>query len=203
MPNGSSFPPRTATVERTTAETDVSVDLSMDGDGSYDVDTGVGFFDHMLDLFAKHGGLTLTVRCDGDLHVDDHHTIEDVAITLGQAVKQALGDKTHIARYGHAYVPMDDALARAVIDLSGRAYHRLDASLGRGRVGDLSTEMVQHVWRSFAEHAACNLHQTVLHGHNTHHKIEALFKATAQALQSAARRSTDHAEVASTKGTLS
>jgi imidazoleglycerol-phosphate dehydratase len=197
-----SFPPRTATVERTTAETDVSVDLTLDGSGSYDIDTGVGFFNHMLDLFAKHGGLDLTVRCDGDLHVDDHHTVEDVAITLGQALNQALGDKAHIARYGHAYVPMDDALARAVIDLSGRAYHRLDASFERATVGDLSTEMISHVWQSFASHAACNLHQTVLHGHNAHHKIEALFKATAQALQAAVRRSTDHAEVASTKGTL-
>jgi imidazoleglycerol-phosphate dehydratase len=198
-----SFPPRTATVERTTAETDISVDLSLDGDGAYDVDTGVGFFDHMLDLFAKHGGLNLTVRCDGDLHVDDHHTVEDVAITLGQATRQALGDKAHIARYGHAYVPMDDALARAVIDLSGRAYHRLDASFERETVGDLSTEMVPHIWHSFAEHAACNLHQTVLHGRNAHHKIEALFKATAQALQKAVRRSAEHAVVASTKGTLS
>jgi imidazoleglycerol-phosphate dehydratase len=199
----SSFPPRTATVERTTAETDVSVDLSLDGTGTYDIDTGVGFFDHMLDLFAKHGGLDLTVRCDGDTHVDDHHTVEDVAITLGQALRQALGDKAHIARYGHAYVPMDDALARAVIDLSGRAYCRVDASFDRDTVGGLSTEMVPHVWRSLAEHAACNLHLTVLHGHNAHHKIEALFKATAQALQTAVRRSAHHAEVASTKGTLS
>ncbi len=199
----SSFPPRTATVERTTDETDVAVDVSLDGDGTYDVDTGVGFFDHMLELFAKHGGLNLTVRCDGDLHVDDHHTVEDVAIALGKATGQALGDKAQIARYGHAYVPMDDALARTVIDLSGRAYHRLDASFGREAVGDLSTELVAHVWRSFAEHAACNLHQTVLHGHNTHHKIEALFKASAQALQAAARRSAEHDEVASTKGTLS
>ena len=203
MSDGPSFSRRQASIDRTTAETDVSVDLSLDGDGSYDVDTGVVFFDHMLDLFAKHGALDLTVRCDGDLHVDDHHTVEDVAITLGQATRQALGDKAHIARYGHAYVPMDDALARAVIDLSGRAYHRLDASFGREEVGDLSTELVPHVWRSFAEHAACNLHQTVLHGHDTHHKIEALFKATAQALQKAVRRSADHAEVASTKGTLS
>ena len=199
----SNFSPRTATVERTTAETDVSVDLSLDGGGSYDVETGVGFFDHMLDLFAKHGGLDLTVRCDGDLHVDEHHTVEDVAITLGQALRKALGDKAHIARYGHAYVPMDDALARAVIDLSGRAYSRVDVSFERDLVGDLSTEMVPHVWRSFAEHAACNLHQTVLHGHNAHHKVEALFKATAQALQMAVRRSASHAEVASTKGTLS
>ena len=199
----SDFSPRTATVERTTAETSVTVDLALDGEGQYDVDTGIGFFDHMLDLFAKHGALDLAVRCDGDLSVDDHHTVEDVAITLGQAVRQALGDKAHIARYGHAYVPMDDALARAVVDLSGRAYARLDASFERPSVGDLSTEMVPHVWRSFAEHAACNLHQTVLHGRNAHHKIEALFKATARAFRQAVHRSAAHAEMASTKGSLS
>lgn len=196
------FSPRTATIERSTAETSVAVELTIDGDGQYDVETGVGFFDHMLDLFAKHGGLNLTVRCDGDLDVDDHHTVEDVAICLGQALNRALGEKSHIARYGHAYVPMDDALARAVIDLSGRAYSRVDASFARETVGGLSTELVPHVWRSFAEHAQCNLHLSVLHGHNAHHKIEALFKATAQALQAAVRRSADHAEVASTKGTL-
>ena len=198
----STFSPRTATVERTTAETSVDVELNIDGNGTYDVDTGVGFFDHMLDLFAKHGGLDLSVQCNGDLEVDDHHTVEDVAITLGQALRQALGDKTHIARYGHAYVPMDDALARAVIDLSGRSYCRLDASFEREQVGDLSTEMVKHVWRSLSEHARCNLHLTVLHGHNAHHKIEALFKAAARALRTAVRRRTEHAEVASTKGTL-
>jgi imidazoleglycerol-phosphate dehydratase len=198
----STFSPRTATVERTTAETSVAVELNIDGNGTYDVDTGVGFFDHMLDLFAKHGGLDLSVQCNGDLEVDDHHTVEDVAITLGQALRQALGDKTHIARYGHAYVPMDDALARAVIDLSGRSYCRLDASFEREQVGDLSTEMVEHVWRSLSEHARCNLHLTVLHGHNAHHKIEALFKAAARALRTAVRRRTEHAEVASTKGTL-
>jgi len=196
------FPARTATVERATAETTVSVELSLDGNGHYDVETGIGFYDHMLDLFAKHGALDLSVRCDGDLHVDDHHTVEDVAITLGQAVRRALGDKAHIARYGHAYVPMDEALARAVIDLSGRSYARLEARFERPGVGDLSTELVPHVWRSFADHAACNLHQTVLHGENDHHKIEALFKATARALRTAVRRRVDHAEVASTKGTL-
>jgi len=198
-----SFSPRTASIERTTAETDVAVELSLDGDSAYDVDTGVGFFDHMLNLFAKHGGLRLTVRCDGDLNVDDHHTVEDVAIALGQAVRTALGDKKHIARYGHAYVPMDDALARSVIDLSGRAFCRVDADWGRERVGDVSTEMVPHVWRSMAEHARCNLHLTVLHGKNTHHKVEAAFKATARALRMAIRRDATHAEVASTKGTLS
>jgi len=199
----STFSPRTATVERTTAETSVAVELNIDGNGTYDIDTGVGFFDHMLDLFAKHGGLDLSIQCNGDLAVDDHHTVEDVAISLGQALRQALGDKTHIARYGHAYVPMDDALARAVIDLSGRSYCRLDAPFEREQVGDLSTEMVEHVWRSLSEHARCNLHLTVLHGHNAHHKIEALFKAAARALRTAVRRRTEHAEVASTKGTLS
>ena len=198
-----SFSPRTASVTRTTHETSVSIDLTLDGGGSYDVETGVGFFDHMLDLFAKHGGFDLRVRCDGDLAVDEHHTVEDVAIGLGTAVRQALGDKAHVARYGHAHVPVDDALARAVVDLSGRSYCRLDASFEREQVGDLSTEMIDHVWRSVADHARCNLHLAVLHGHNAHHKIEALFKATARALRAAVRRKADHAEVASTKGTLS
>ena len=199
----SSFAPRTATVERTTAETDLSVELTLDGNGTFDVETGIGFFDHMLDLFAKHGGFDLKVRCDGDLNVDDHHTVEDVSIGLGKALRKALGDKSHIARYGHAYIPMDDALARAVIDLSGRSYCHLDANYDRETVGDLSTEMVEHIWRSVADHARCNLHLTVLHGHNAHHKIEALFKASARALRMAVRRHADHAEVASTKGTLS
>jgi len=198
-----SFPPRTASIERTTAETSVSLTLTLDGEGTYDVDTGVGFFDHMLCLFAKHGGFALTVQCDGDLEIDDHHTIEDVAIALGGAIGEALGDKAHITRYGHAYVPMDDALARAVVDLSGRSYCRLDASFGREQVGALSTEMVEHVWRSVADHAGCNLHLSVLHGHNTHHKIEALFKAAARALRSASRRDAAHAEIPSTKGTRS
>jgi imidazoleglycerol-phosphate dehydratase len=197
------FAPRTATVERTTAETSVSLTLGIDGDGTYDVDTGVGFFDHMLCLFTKHGGFDLSVQVDGDLDVDDHHTVEDTAISLGQALRDALGEKAHIARYGHAYVPMDDALARGVVDLSGRSYCRLDAAFAREQVGALSTEMVEHVWRSVADHARCNLHLTVLHGHNTHHKIEALFKAAAQAVRAASRRDTAHAEVASTKGSLS
>lgn len=202
MSTPSSFSPRTASLDRTTDETSVTVDLTLDGEGTYDIDTGIGFYDHMLDLFAKHGGFDLTVRCDGDTDVDDHHTVEDVAITLGNAVQKALGDKAYIARYGHAYVPMDDALARAVVDLSGRAYCRVDASFDRDVVGGLSTEMVPHVWHSFAQHAACNLHLTVLHGDNAHHKIEALFKASARALQTAVQRSPDRSEVASTKGTL-
>ena len=196
------FPSRSATVTRTTAETDVSVDLKLDGNGTYDTQTGVGFLDHMLDLFAKHGGFDLTVRCDGDLHVDDHHTVEDVGIALGQAARQALGDKAHIARYGHAYVPMDEALARAVIDLSGRFYLQMTADFAREQVGDLSTEMVRHFWYSFAEHARCNLHIDVLRGQNAHHTIEAIFKATARALRSAVRRDPAQAKMPSTKGSL-
>lgn len=196
------FSPRTATVERTTAETDISISLTLDGDGTYDIDTGVGFFDHMLCLFAKHGGLDLTVECHGDLEVDDHHTVEDVAIGLGRALNDALGDKTHIARYGHMYVPMDDALARAVVDLSGRSYCHLEATFEREYVGGLSTELVHHVWRSVADQANCNLHLTVLRGHNDHHKIEALFKAAARAFDRAAHRQADLPKMASTKGTL-
>lgn len=197
-----SFPPRTASVERTTSETDIAIALTLDGDGTRDVDTGVGFLDHMLDLFAKHGGYDLQVQCTGDLEVDDHHTVEDVAITLGQAFSQALGDKAHIARYGHAYVPMDETLVRSVVDLSGRFYLHFEAGFGRDTVGNLSTEMVEHFWYSFAEHVSCNLHVTVLHGYNTHHKIEAIFKATARSLRMAVHRSAEHSEVASTKGVL-
>jgi len=196
------FEPRAATVERTTAETSVSVHLALDAPADYENDTGVGFLDHMLDLFAKHGGFALRVQCDGDLHVDDHHTVEDVAITLGQAFAEALGDKAYITRYGHAYVPMDETLARAVVDLSGRVHPHIDASFDRERVGDLSTEMVAHFWRSFAEHGRCNLHVTVLYGRNAHHKIEAMFKAVARALRTAVRRDAEQDAVASTKGTL-
>jgi len=201
MPD-SNFAPRSATIERTTTETDIRVELTLDGAGAYDNDTGIGFVNHMLDLFAKHGGFDLTVRCDGDLQIDDHHTVEDVGIALGQAIREALGDKAHIARYGHAYVPMDETLARAVIDLSGRFYLCFDATFDRPTVGGLATEMVEHFWYSVAEHAPCNLHLTVLHGHNTHHKIEALFKAAARALRAAVRRDAKQAKMPSTKGRL-
>ena len=197
------FPPRRAEVDRTTAETAVSVRIDLDGTGTFDHATGVGFLDHMLDLFAKHGGFDLTVRCEGDLHVDDHHTVEDVGITLGQAFREALGDKQYIARYGHAYVPMDDVLARAVVDLSGRFYLHVTCDFARPSVGDLSTEMVRHFWYSFAEQVGCNLHVDVLHGTNTHHQVEAIFKSVARALRVAVARHEAHGRVASTKGTLS
>jgi imidazoleglycerol-phosphate dehydratase len=189
-------------VHRKTAETDVTVELSLDGSGSYDNETGVGFLDHMLDLFAKHSGFDLQVRCDGDLHVDDHHTTEDVGITLGQAFAEALGDKAHIARYGHAYVPMDETLARCVVDLSGRFYLHYDATFRRNRVGALATEMVRHFWYSFAEQVRCNLHLTVLYGENEHHKIEAIFKSAARALAAAVHRDAAYSKMPSTKGSL-
>lgn len=196
------FQPRQAEVSRSTRETQVSVKLNLDGSGGYQNDTGVGFLDHMLDLFARHGGFDLDVHCKGDLHIDEHHTVEDVGITLGQAFRQALGDKAFITRYGHAYVPMDETLARAVVDLSGRFYLRFDATFTRERVGDLSTEMVRHFWYSFAEHLGCNLHLAVLYGDNTHHQIEALFKAAARALRTAVQRDVALGQVLSTKGML-
>lgn len=196
------FTPRQARRQRTTQETDVTVTLGLDGSGQYDNQTGLGFLDHMLDLFAKHGGFDLTVRCTGDLHVDEHHTVEDIGITLGQAFAEALGDKAHIARYGHAYVPMDETLARAVVDLSGRFYLHCDAPFPRPTVGDLPTELVRHFWFSFAEHLRCNLHLTVLHGDNTHHMVEALFKAAARALRHAVHRDASQSAMPSTKGKL-
>ena len=196
-----SFAARIATASRETAETRVSVSLALDG-GPTTGATGVGFLDHMLDLFARHGGFGLEVSCAGDLHVDDHHTVEDVGIVIGQALREALGDKAHIARYGHAYVPMDEALARAVVDLSGRFALHFDADFARERVGDLSTELVEHFFRSLAEHAGMNLHLSVLYGRNDHHKIEALFKAAARALRMAVDRSSHLPKVLSTKGSL-
>lgn len=194
--------PRVSFEERSTAETRVSVRLNLDGSGRYANASGVGFLDHMLDLFARHGGFDLEVACEGDLHVDEHHTVEDVGITLGKAFGSALGDKAYIARYGHAYVPMDESLARVVVDLSGRYAFVFDAEFSRPTVGDLSTELVSHFWSSFAEQARCNLHMTLLYGDNAHHQVEALFKAAARALRAAVARDSAHGRMASTKGTL-
>ena len=194
--------PRSARAQRRTTETDVSVRLSLDGTGRAEVNTGVGFLDHMLTLLARHGGLDLEVRCTGDLHVDDHHTTEDVGIVLGQALGEALGDKAYVARYGHAYVPMDEALARCALDLSGRFFLHFDAAFDRERVGDLSTELVEHFFYSLAEHARITLHLDVLHGRNDHHRVEALFKAFARALRAAARRDPSGDRLPSTKEAL-
>ena len=194
--------PRSASVTRKTAETAIDIQFTIDGSGSYDNQTGIGFLDHMLDLFAKHGGFDLRVRCDGDLQVDDHHTVEDIGIALGLAALEALGEKSYINRYGSSYVPMDEALARAVIDLSGRFYLHFDAEFSRPKVGEMSTETVEHFFYSFAEQTRMNLHITLLAGRNTHHAIEAIFKAVARALREAATRDTTNAKMLSTKGKL-
>jgi imidazoleglycerol-phosphate dehydratase len=193
---------REAEVRRATKETDVRVRLVLEGSGASKVSTGVAFLDHMLELFARHGLFDLEVECRGDLHIDDHHSVEDVAITLGQALAQALGDKAGIARYGSAYVPMDEALCRAVVDLSGRFYLVYEVETRRQMIGNFSVELAEHFWRSLAEAARCNLHIDCLRGRNTHHILEGTFKATARALRQAVERDPRVSGVPSTKGVL-
>ncbi len=193
---------RQSLITRKTGETDISVRLNLDGTGTYRNQTGIGFLDHMLDLFTKHGQFDLTVECSGDLEVDEHHTVEDVGICLGQALRKALGTKAHIARYGHTYVPMDETLVRTVIDLSGRFTLYFEGTFDRPAVGDLPTELVQHFWYSFAEHAHCTLHISILYGINTHHKIEAIFKSVGRALNIAVQRNEANSKMPSTKGIL-
>ena len=193
---------RSATVQRKTKETNISVTLQIDGSGKYSVSTGIGFLDHMMELFARHGMFDLQLQCKGDLRVDDHHTTEDVAIALGQAFGKALKERTGIARYGSAYVPMDESLARCVVDLGGRSALVFKAEFNRKNVGDLSTEMIKHFFLSFAENIKANIHVEVLYGSNTHHKIEAMFKALARALRVACEKDGRVKGVLSTKGKL-
>ena len=193
---------RTARVMRNTKETLVTVQLELDGTGKARVDTGIPFLDHMLDLFARHGLFDLEIECRGDLQIDDHHSVEDVAITLGEAFREALGEKTGISRYGMSIVPMDEALRRAVIDLSGRFYLVYEVEITRDRIGNFSVELAEHFWRSFAENLKCNLHIDLIRGRNTHHILEATFKATARALRQAAERDPRVTGVLSTKGSL-
>ncbi|HEX8558906.1 MAG TPA: imidazoleglycerol-phosphate dehydratase HisB [Pyrinomonadaceae bacterium] len=193
---------RTAEARRRTKETDVRVRLGLDGAGRAQISTGVPFLDHMLELFARHGLFDLEVECRGDLHIDDHHSVEDVAITLGQALAEALGDKAGVARYGHAYVPMDEALCRAVVDLSGRFHLAYEVETRRQTIGNFSVELAEHFWRSLAEAARCNLHIDCLRGRNTHHILEGTFKAAARAFRQAAERDPRVAGVPSTKGVL-
>ena len=193
---------RQAEIVRTTKETDIRLALNLDGAGKSQIETGIPFLDHMLDLFARHGHFDLEVKCAGDLHIDDHHSIEDLAICLGQAFKDALGDKRGIVRFGSAYVPMDETLARAVADLSGRAYLVYRVQNTRERVGTFSTELAEHFWHSFAEHCRCNLHIEVFYGRNQHHILESVFKATARALSQAVRHDERIEGVLSTKGVL-
>lgn len=193
---------RIGEVRRHTKETDVRVRLNLDGSGRSRVDTGLPFLDHMLDLFAKHGLFDLEVICKGDLQIDDHHSVEDIAITLGQALIAALGDKTGIKRYGEATVPMDEALCRTVIDLSGRFYLVYEVVTRRQKIGNFSVELAEHFWRSFAETAKFNLHMDCLRGRNTHHILEGTFKATTRALRQAVERDPRITGVLSTKGSL-
>lgn len=193
---------RVADVRRKTKETDVRVKLNLDGSGQSQISIGVPFLEHMLELFAKHGLFDLYVKCDGDLEIDDHHSVEDIAITLGQALAQALADKAGINRYGEAIVPMDEALCRSVIDLSGRFYLVYEVQTRRQKIGNFSVELAEHFWRSFAETARLNLHIDCLRGRNTHHILEGTFKASARALRQAVERNSRISGVPSTKGSL-
>ena len=193
---------RTARIHRQTKETQVEVVLSLDGRGVYEIETGVAFLDHMLSHLALHGLFDLTVHAQGDLHVDEHHIVEDVAICLGKALDEALGEREAIVRMAHSYVPMDDALAFAALDLGGRAYAVVEADFAAPRVGNLATSLIPHFLETLAYHARMNLHARVLYGRDDHHKAEALFKALGRALGAATRIEPRCADVPSTKGVL-
>jgi histidinol-phosphate aminotransferase len=198
----SAAPGRRAEVERHTSETDISISLALDGKGSYQVDTGLGFLDHMLAQLAAHGLFDLAVRALGDLDVDAHHTVEDVAIGLGQALDRALGGREGIVRMGEAFAPLDEALAHVVVDLSGRPYAVLDADLGTPKLGSVDTDLILHFMETLAVHARMSLHARILYGRNGHHKAEALFKALGRALDAASRQDSRRQGVPSTKGVL-
>jgi imidazoleglycerol-phosphate dehydratase len=195
--------PRQATVNRTTGETSIALSLTIDGTGRCQADTGIGFLDHMLTLFAKHGQFDITVKAAGDLHVDDHHTAEDVSICLGQAIDKALGDRAGIVRTAHSYVPMDEALGFVAVDLGGRPDCVFGAEFVTPRVGTLGTDVLFHLFESMAIHGRMNVHARVEYGRNDHHKIEALYKAFGRALDAATMRDPRLGNtVPSTKGVL-
>lgn len=194
--------PRSATINRKTNETDIQLDFSIDGQGKVALDTGVPFLSHMLDLFAKHGLFDLDVKADGDTEIDDHHTVEDIAICMGQAIRQALGDKVGIKRYGHVFTPMDEALAQVVIDLSDRPHLAFRTTFPDRKVGQFSTELVHEFLWKLALEARMTLHVQLHEGHNTHHMIEAIFKALGRALDEATQIDPRVHGVPSTKGML-
>lgn len=194
---------RTAKITRKTAETDISVSVNLDGSGTYDNQTGVGFFDHMLDQLARHSLIDIVVRATGDLHIDDHHTVEDVGIALGQALADALGDKKGIRRYGECHLPMDDAQVRCALDLSARPYLVWNVAMPTPKIGSFDTELVREFFQALATHGGITLHIDQLHGINSHHIAEATFKAVARALRSAVEVDPRKADaVPSTKGAL-
>ena len=194
---------RSATITRQTAETDISVTINLDGTGSYDNQTGIGFFDHMLDQLARHSLIDMTIRAKGDLHIDDHHTVEDTGIALGQALAQALGDKRGIVRYGSCLLPMDDALVRTALDLSARPFLIWNVDLPTAKIGSFDTELVREFFTAFATHGGITLHVDMLHGINSHHIAEATFKSVARALRQAVETDPRKADaIPSTKGAL-
>ncbi|MDD9742313.1 MAG: imidazoleglycerol-phosphate dehydratase HisB [Marinovum algicola] len=194
---------RTATITRQTAETSISVTLDLDGTGAYDNQTGVGFFDHMLDQLSRHSLIDMTIRAEGDLHIDDHHTVEDTGIAIGQALVQALGNKTGIRRYGACLLPMDDALVRAALDLSARPFLIWNVDLPSPKIGTFDTELVREFFQALSTHGGITLHIDALHGLNSHHITEAAFKSVARALREAVELDPRKADaIPSTKGAL-
>ncbi len=194
---------RTAKIERNTLETKIHITLNLDGQGDAKLNTGVPFFEHMLDQIARHGMIDLNIHAEGDTHIDDHHTVEDVGITLGQAIAQAVGDKKGITRYGHAYVPLDEALSRVVIDLSGRPGLVFNADFTREKIGNFETELVFEFFQGFVNHANATVHIDCLKGHNAHHQAETIFKAFGRALRMALTPDERmQGKMPSTKGTL-
>lgn len=193
---------RKSTIKRKTSETDVSVTLNLDGTGRGNIQTGVQFLDHMLMLFAKHGVFDLDIACKGDLGIDAHHSVEDIGICLGTALDKALGDKSGLIRFAHAYFPMDETLVRVVMDLSGRPYLVYNVKVDRERVGELEADLIEEFWKAVVTHARVNIHIELLYGRNTHHIFEAVFKAAARALSLATRIDSRIQGVPSTKGVL-
>jgi imidazoleglycerol-phosphate dehydratase len=203
MPSATPVADRVAQVQRNTAETQIRIRVNLDGTGAASLSTGIGFFDHMLDQIARHGLIDLDIQAQGDLHIDGHHTVEDVGITLGQAFAQAVGDKKGIRRYGHAYVPLDEALSRVVIDFSGRPGLHMRVAFKSGMVGGFDTQLAFEFFQGFVNHAGVTLHIDNLHGENAHHQAETIFKAFARALRMALERDTRLGDVIpSTKGSL-
>jgi len=203
MPSATPVADRVAQVQRNTAETQISIHVNLDGTGAASLSTGIGFFDHMLDQIARHGLIDLDIQAQGDLHIDGHHTVEDVGITLGQAFAQAVGDKKGIRRYGHAYVPLDEALSRVVIDFSGRPGLHMRVPFKSGMVGGFDTQLAFEFFQGFVNHAGVTLHIDNLHGENAHHQAETVFKAFARALRMALERDARMGDVIpSTKGSL-
>ena len=194
---------RNASVDRKTKETEIAVKINLDGEGKSNINTGVGFLDHMLDQIARHGLIDLDVKAKGDLHIDDHHTVEDIGITLGQAFSKAIGDKRGIVRYGHCYAPLDEALSRVVVDISGRPGLEFNANFSRARVGEFDVDLVYEFFQGFVNHALVTIHIDCLRGENAHHQVETVFKAFGRALRQALLIDERlKGQMPSTKGTL-